>query len=188
MSTDSSQGIGKCVRRLEDGRDVVSGHVALTVRPEEVVQRLVLDHVGVDRAWVDGVDPDHVGASSVRQRPHQPDDAVLGRRVRRGVGGALETRGGARDDDRAAARRPQVGDGRLDGVPHPAEVDVNGVAPRLLAQVLGRAKGDDAGVGGHDVEPAEAGDAVVERRLQRVVVADVRLGGDDAPAECLDPV
>ena len=38
----------------------------------------------------------------------------------------------------------------------------------------------------HDVEPAEPGHAVGERRLQRVVVADVDLRGDDPPVERLD--
>ena len=99
---------------------------------------------------------------------------------------ALEAGAGADDDDRAAAGRPQVGDGGLDRVPHAGQVDVDHVLPGLLAQFLGPAEADDAGVGDHDVEPAELGDPVVERRLQRVVVADVDLGGDDAPVERLD--
>ena len=44
----------------------------------------------------------------------------------------------------------------------------------------------DAGVGDDDVEPAELLDAVVHGGLQRVVVADVDLGGDDPPVLALD--
>jgi hypothetical protein len=48
------------------------------------------------------------------------------------------------------------------------------------------AEADDAGVCGHDVEPAEFGDPVVERRLQPAVVPHVGLAGDDAAVERLD--
>jgi hypothetical protein len=49
-----------------------------------------------------------------------------------------------------------------------------------------RPKLKDPGVGGHDVEPAEPGHPVVQRLLDRGVVADVGLGGDDPPAGRLD--
>ena len=44
----------------------------------------------------------------------------------------------------------------------------------------------DAGVGEHDVDAAEEGDSVVERRLQRCAVAHVGLHGVDASVERLD--
>ncbi len=45
----------------------------------------------------------------------------------------------------------------------------------------------DARVGDHDVEPAELLDAAVDRGLQRVVVTNVDLGGDDAAAGASRP-
>jgi hypothetical protein len=50
----------------------------------------------------------------------------------------------------------------------------------------GAAEVDDAGVGDHHVEPAQSGDPVVDYCLQRGVVADVGLVGDDAAVEGLD--
>ena len=50
------------------------------------------------------------------------------------------------------------------------------------------AGGADSRVGDDDVESAELLDAVVHRGLQRVVVAHVDLGGDDAAVQGLDQV
>ena len=44
----------------------------------------------------------------------------------------------------------------------------------------------DAGVGTHDVEVAELGDALVDGRLQLVAVTDVRFADDDPAIELLD--
>jgi hypothetical protein len=43
--------------------------------------------------------------------------------------------------------------------------------------------GDTCSRGGHDVEPAELGDPVVERRRQRVAVPDIDPAGDDSAVE-----
>ena len=46
----------------------------------------------------------------------------------------------------------------------------------------------DAGIGDDDVEPAHLFDARVHRGLQRVVVADIDLGGVDPPVVPLDQI
>ncbi len=69
---------------------------------------------------------------------------------------------------------------RLDGLPHAAEVDVDHGRPVGLAGLVqGLATVPDAGVGDDDVEAAHLLDAGVHRGLERVVVADVDLGGED---------
>ena len=74
-------GDGKRVEGLEYRCDLLTGDVTAVVGQQVAVHRLVVDHVGVDRAWVHCVDPDHVGCELVGQRLHQPDEAVLGRRI-----------------------------------------------------------------------------------------------------------
>ena len=46
----------------------------------------------------------------------------------------------------------------------------------------------DSGVGADDVQSPELLDAAVDRGLERVVIADVDLGRDDAPVQLLDEV
>ena len=98
----------------------------------------------------------------------------------------LQPGGRAGQDDRPAAGRPQVRDGRLGGVPHAGEVDVDHVLPGRVVEFFQRAEAEDPGVGRHDVQPPELGHAVVDGRLEGAVVTDVGLGGDDAPVQRLD--
>ncbi len=77
----------------------------------------------------------------------------------------------AGEDHRSAAPSgPQVRDRRLGGVPLPGQVDIDHVLPGLLRKFGERPVADDAGVGGHDVQPAEPGHPVVEQLFQRIVV------------------
>ena len=153
----------------------------LQVGAEHLERALVHEHRGVHVGRQDGVDPDVVRAEFHRQRPHQPDDAVLGRDVVAHARHRFRAADGAGEHDRAApAARDQVRDGRPGGVPRAGQVDVDGVMPVVHAHVLHRAAdARDARVGHHDVQPAELGDAGVHRRLDRVEVAHVRLGRDD---------
>ena len=75
----------------------------------------------------------------------------------------------------------------LDGLPHPAEIDVDGFFPDVLAHFVQLdAGGADAGVGHDDVQPAQLLDPAVDGGLQRVVVTDVDLVRDDAAVEAFD--
>ena len=74
-------------------------------------------------------------------------------------------------------------------LPHAAEVDVDHVGPVALAGLVQRrAAVADARVGDDDVQPAQLLDARVDRGLERVVVADVDLGGVDAAVVALDQI
>ena len=101
--------------------------------------------------------------------------------------GALEPGDRAGQDDRAAARRLQVRDRDLGGEPHPGEVDVDHVPPGLLAHLLGRAAASRCRRSPPTMSsrPSSA-TPVVDRGLERVVVAHVGLAGDDPPVERLD--
>jgi len=96
---------------------------------------------------------------------------------------ADKAQGGPGQDDRAA---PALFDhhrgGGLDGVPGAEQVDLNLVAERLLlAGVLGHHP--DARVGQHDIHRAELRDTAGHSGPQRGSVADVGLGGNNAPAQ-----
>jgi hypothetical protein len=135
---------------------------------------------------VHAVDPDHVRGQLQGQRPHEPDDAVLGRVVVPDVRQRLQPGRRAGQDDRPAAGRAQVRDRRLGGVPDPGQVDVDHVLPLGIGQLLERSEAEDPRVGGHDVQPPELGHAVVERRLQGAEVPHVGLGGHDPAVQRLD--
>lgn len=133
-------------------------------------------------------DPNPLGAELVGQHLHQPDDAVLGRRVGRHIGKTFEA--GQRTDDRdgaAAVGVDQMRRRRADRVPHAGEVDVNEVLPGLFGhQVAFRPEGEDPSVGDHRIQVAEFGYPFVHRALQRRGVPYVGLAGDDSPVERLD--
>jgi hypothetical protein len=77
----------------------------------------------------------------------------------------------------------------FDRFPNTREVDVDHVLPVVFAGLVeGRPAVADAGVRNDDVESAQLFDAAVHNRRQRVEVAHVHLGGDDAPVEVLDEV
>ena len=73
-------------------------------------------------------------------------------------------------------------------VPDAGQVGVEHVGPELGVLLLGltRAQSHDARIGEHDVEPTQLGYTRVHGPLHRTGVADVHLGGDDAPIERLD--
>ena len=73
-----------------------------------------------------------------------------------------------------------------DGVHHAQQVDVGGVDEMHRVELLAERHRQDARVGDHDVEPAEVGDAGLQRVAQLVALADVGDPGDDAAAEFLD--
>jgi hypothetical protein len=160
----------------------------LQVRAEPLVEPVRVDHRRVHVGGVDGVHADRLGAELRRERTHEAHEAVLGRHVVSDVCEGFQAGGRTREDDRAAAAaRPDVRDGGLAGPPHPVQIDVHHVEPHVLGELLDRVHlRRDARVRAHDVEPSEPGDALVERRLESVVVAHVRLRGDDPPAQRLD--
>ncbi len=134
-----------------------------------------------------GVDPDGVRRQLQGQRAHQADDPVLGGHVVRQVGNGLQARRRAGQHDRPArALLDQVRDRRLGRVPDPGQVGVDHVLPGSLIQLGSQPVGRDAGVGRHDVQPAQLGHAVVQSRLQRGIIADVGLGRHDPPVQRLD--
>ena len=79
----------------------------------------------------------------------------------------------------------RCGKGDGDGVHHAEEIDVRGVDEVGGLRITQR-HGEDAGVGDHDVEPSEVGDAGLERVAQLGPLAHVGLAGHDAPAQLLD--
>ena len=85
------------------------------------------------------------------------------------------------DDRTAAAARGDMRNGGFGGVPCPGQIDVEDVLPCPIAKLGGRPEREDPGVGHHNVEAAQLGDAVVDGRRQRVQVAHVRLPNDGAP-------
>ena len=64
----------------------------------------------------------------------------------------------------------------------PLTVDVDDGVPLLLGHLEHPAPAQHAGVGDHDVEPAELLDAVGDHLLQRGQIADVDLAGEHLPA------
>ena len=91
-------------------------------------------------------------------------------------------------DGTAPAARDQMRHSGFDGPATAGEVDVDHVGPS--ASLGDRASGPvaDAGIGHDDVELAQLLDAAVDGGFQRVVVADVDLGGDDPVAEAPDQI
>src|SRR5215469_12023032 len=75
----------------------------------------------------------------------------------------------------------------LDGVPDPGQVHVQHVPPKarwqLVHEIRMRA---DAGVGHHDVKPAELGDALSRRLLDSLAVPHISPDRDDAAPPRLD--
>ena len=76
----------------------------------------------------------------------------------------------------------------LDREVHALEHHVDGVDEGGHVEPLLPRRREDPGVGEHEVEPAEFGDAVGHRGLEPFEVADVALLGDDAPTGLLDEV
>jgi len=100
--------------------------------------------------------------------------------------GALQARARTGEHDgSAAATIDQCGDGRLHGVPHADQVDVDDV-PEDLAAVATVAQPNNPGVGDDDVEAAEFLDAVAHDLLESVGVANVDLMRDDSAPLVLD--
>src|SRR5262249_1741611 len=115
---------------------------------------------------------------------------VFGGDVVAGVRVSLQTADRTGQDDRAAATAGQdVRDACLDRLPHTAQVDVDHGGPvRFAGLVQRRAAVADAGVGNGAAQSAQLLGARVHRRFQRVVIADVDLGGVDAAVETLDQI
>ena len=121
------------------------------------------------------------GARALAKRAHQADDAVLGRRVAQAA--ALQSAetpqsgGRAGEDDRTAlSPGDQVRYRGLGGVECADEIHREDIGPLLEILVVGQLAERhrrDARVGQHDVQPAELLHPGIERRLQRVIVADV---------------
>ena len=88
--------------------------------------------------------------------------------------------------------RPPADDMRdtgFHGLPHTAQVDVDHVGPVFFAGLVQRlAAVADACVGDDDVQSAQLLDTGVDRRLERVVIAHVHLGGVDAAVVALDQI
>jgi hypothetical protein len=120
---------------------------------------------------------------------HEAHHAVLGRGVAEAAAGraadAVDAGRGTGQHDRAALAALDHGrDGRLDGVQHAGQVDVDHVLPGVVRLV--QRHGRDAGVGQHNVHRPELGHPGVERRPQPRLVPDVGLLGHDPPVEGLD--
>jgi hypothetical protein len=82
--------------------------------------------------------------------------------------------GRAGEDDRRALL--QVGEGDSHGVHHATEVHVHRVDECLRRLVLQR---QDAGVGAHDVEPAERADPFLHCGAELIALAHIGLLGED---------
>ncbi len=162
----------------------------LQVGPEQLHRPLVHEHGRVHVGGVHRVHPDEVLAEFDGEGAHQADHAVLGGDVVTGVRVGLEAPDRTGQNDRAAlALGNQVRHTGFDGFPDAGKVDVDHVAPVVFAGLVqSLAAVADSGVGADDVQPAQLLDAAVHRRFQRVVIADVDLGGHDAAVQALDEV
>ena len=121
--------------------------------------------------------------------PHQPDHAVLGRDVVADVRVGLEPADrdwsgrSSRRDRRPACAAPPAFTVFQTPLRLTSIISCHRCPRRHLVQL--DAGGADARVGDDDVQPPELLDAAVDGGTQRVEVADVDFGGDDAPVERL---
>ncbi len=94
------------------------------------------------------------------------------------------------DDGTAPPARDDVRHSGFHRLPHAGQVDVDHLVPVEFAGLVqgGIAAVADTGVGHHDVEAAQLLDPAVDGGLDSGGVADVDLGGDDAPVEALHEV
>ena len=113
-------------------------------------------HVGVGRAWGDGVDADPLQCPFHGQGLGQADHPVLARNVSgRDMAPGNdegELRGGV--DDPAPSRLHHFPGGGLATEEHAPQVDIVEAVPLLGREVQGRAANCDPGVVDHDVEAA----------------------------------
>ena len=185
MSIDSDPGDREHVIMSAEAASKVAASGARPRAANRLEGRLVEHHRRVDRGRVHGVDADHARRELAREALHQPDDAVLGRHVVADVGEAGEARGRAREHDRAAV-------GEVAGI---AALQVCQTPVRLMSIMSCQVCSGMSADGLKETMPALAltmssrpssATPRVERLFQRVVVADVGLGGDDPAAERLD--
>src|SRR5262245_1728297 len=80
-------------------------------------------------------------------------------------------------------------DSSFDRLPNTGQVDVDHVGPVGLTGAVERLPTvADSRVGADDVQPSQLLDAAVDGGLDRFVVANVDLGGDDAAVQLLDQI
>jgi hypothetical protein len=109
-----------------------------------------------------------------REDLHEPDDAVLGSRVVRGV--RAQARGRAGEDEAAAlSALDHGGQRRAHRVEDAGQVDVDHLGPLALRHLPADRPRADPGVRADDVDPAELGQARLDRLLQLAERADVAI-------------
>ena len=119
-----------------DRHRVLQMRAAVGIVLQERGHRRVDGHHGVHRGRMDGVDPDTMRRKRIGQRPHQPDDAVFGRRVPQPatLQSAETPQSGCRagEDDRSAPfPGDQMRDRGLRGVERTDQIHVEDVGPHV---------------------------------------------------------
>ena len=141
-----------------------------------------LQHVGFDEARADRVDGDAGLGGFGGQRPHQADDAVLGRDIGRDIGVALQAGGRGDEDDAAASALRHAGQRRLHGQERAGQVDVERALPVGERGPVRRCAAGHAGIGDDDVERAARCLGLLVKRRHRRFVGDVGGDAEDALA------
>ncbi len=183
-------GDGHGLEEVEGRLGVFAGRL-LEVGPEDLVEAVVVQQMGVAVGGVDRVDPDeprrqvpsHLLAVT-DERPLGPPVAVAARSHHRVVGRAgHQASGGSGDDDGGPVGEVRQGNG--DGVHHTEQVDVGGIDEVGGMGVTQRHR-QDAGVGHDDVQPSQVRHAGLERVAELGALPHVGLAGDNASIELLD--
>ena len=133
-------------------------------------------HRSIDAAGADAVDPHALRPVLHRGDPRERRHPALARRVARAVAVALEG-GGRRDRHDRAPAFDEVRQGVLDGEERAHEVHAQHEQEVVELDLAERAKVvavEDTGAGEHTVEPAEGVDCGRDRRLDFVLVSDIR--------------
>ena len=177
---------GRMFSALERLADIVLARI-LDIRREQLERRVVDHERRPDRGGAHRVDADPVRAALLREDLHEPDDAMLRSRVVSGVLVRAQAGGGAGEDQAAAFpaldHRGQRGAHRVE---HAGQVDVDHLVPLLRRHLPGDGPRADPGVRADDVDPAELGQAGLDRPLELGKRADVGDRLDRAAAGRLD--
>ena len=158
------------------------------VAADEAADRTLVQNRGLDRRRADAQHADAVRGGLRAQRQRQPDDRVFGHHVAGDLSGRGQPGHRCGVDDVAVALPHHQRVGRGDTVHDTADVHVDDRVPLVEREQFGVAAPHDACVVEHQIQPAGAGDHVVDRRLHRGGVGDVEPGSASrerrAPTRC----
>ena len=148
----------------------------LHIRRFHVVWQLV-GHIGINKAWRDGVHLNAPGGEFFGRRFHKADHACFGRRVIRLSGVANRADDGRDEHDFAGTlleHRFRDGFGRIK---HPGQVDVQHMMPIFAFHAHDQAVFGDARVIDQNIHPTELRHCLLHQRVDVVFDGDIRFHG-----------